>query len=141
MTATETTNVDEYNGWTNRETWAASLHLSNDFGLYEMVNGWANDARREAVAFGQVDTDMLERVGWTVESGTVGRLADMLKDYFEGLRTDIIDATGPLGAEILPTREGVMMLLEVGSLWRVDWRELASNWLEGFEFEGDVSER
>lgn len=133
---TETTNVDEYNGWTNRETWVASLHLSNDFGLHEMVNGWANDARREAIEFSQVDTDMLERVGWTVEKATVGRLAEKVEGYFDSLRADVIDGQDENG--LSPTETERMMLLEVGSLWRVNWRELAENWLEGFEFSDDA---
>jgi hypothetical protein len=28
---------DEYNGWKNRETWAAALHLSNDEYLYNQM--------------------------------------------------------------------------------------------------------
>jgi len=32
---------EEYNGWTNRETWATALHLNNDQGLYETVRDWA----------------------------------------------------------------------------------------------------
>ena len=28
---------EEYNGWTNRETWATALHINNDQGLYEAV--------------------------------------------------------------------------------------------------------
>jgi hypothetical protein len=32
---------EEYNGWSNRETWATSLHLNNDQGLYETVRDWA----------------------------------------------------------------------------------------------------
>jgi hypothetical protein len=32
---------EEYNGWTNRETWATVLHLNNEQGLYETVRDWA----------------------------------------------------------------------------------------------------
>jgi hypothetical protein len=32
---------EEYNGWTNRETWATALHLNNEQGLYETVRDWA----------------------------------------------------------------------------------------------------
>ena len=28
---------DEYNGHTNRETWATIMHLSNDYDLYQLV--------------------------------------------------------------------------------------------------------
>jgi hypothetical protein len=32
---------EEYNGWSNRETWATALHINNDQGLYETVRDWA----------------------------------------------------------------------------------------------------
>lgn len=132
---TVTANPDEYNGWPNRETWAASLHLSNDFGLYEMVNGWAVDARREAVEEAEKDEYGFYAGGVaTVERTTVRLLADMLSDYADELHADI--ATGE--DFTIATGTERMMVLEVGSLWRVDWFTLAENWLSGFEFgEGD----
>jgi len=30
-------NEQTYNGWTNRETWAAHLYITNDQGLYEYM--------------------------------------------------------------------------------------------------------
>jgi hypothetical protein len=33
--------IEEYNGWSNRETWATALHINNDQGLYETVRDWA----------------------------------------------------------------------------------------------------
>ena len=32
---------EQYNGWSNRETWATALHINNDQGLYETVRDWA----------------------------------------------------------------------------------------------------
>lgn len=128
------TSSEEFNGWPNRETWAASLHLSNDRGLYEMVNGWANDARAEAIEEAESDRD-----GWyaskitTVERTTSHLLADKLEDYIDGLRADIRDAARHPG--FTRTETEVMMVLEIGSEWRVDWQHLAENWLDGFEFE------
>ena len=137
MTMTEhETNRDEYNGWPNRETWAASLHLSNDFGLYEMVNGWANDARREAIEESGADEFGFFAQGLvTVESTTILRLVGKLSDYVDDLRANIQSATDD--ASEMPTDTEVMMVLEIGSDWRVDWRAVASAWLEGFEFDSE----
>ncbi len=128
------TNPDEFNGWPNRETWAASLHLSNDFGLYEMVNQWAEDARAEAVEEAYADVhDWYARKIATIGKTTVRELADKLSGYFD----DLCDDMAVDGAYLSETER--MMVLEVGSVWRVDWFHLAENWLSGFEFENDDS--
>jgi hypothetical protein len=36
--------MSDYNGWSNRETWAVNLHLSNDQDLYEHTNYLARRA-------------------------------------------------------------------------------------------------
>ena len=33
-------NYDGYNGWSNRETWAAALHINNDQTLYEIAQDY-----------------------------------------------------------------------------------------------------
>jgi hypothetical protein len=89
-----------YNGWTNRETWACSLWLSNDHGLYDMVNELAEDAE-DAHA-----------------------LADAIKDLWEQFQNYEEEFGTP------PNKEMIAMLLEVGSDYRIDWDEIATNWLE-----------
>jgi len=37
------THSDEYNGWTNRSTWLASLHLDNDYHIYNGIQEWIAD--------------------------------------------------------------------------------------------------
>lgn len=135
MTTEDTASTEEYNGWPNRETWAASLHLSNDYGLYTMVNGWANDARREAIEDAERDEfDHYKYGTFTVERSTVLNLAEMLEGYIAELRADIADDLGDRATE---TERA--MVLEIGSDWRVDWQQVAENWLEDFEFEGEES--
>ncbi len=86
---------DTYNGWTNRETWAMALHLTNDECLY--------DEARRVVAAG-------------TRRGRFGA-ADALEDWTR----ELLDGYG-LGA-----RETLTMLRDIGSLWRVDWREVAES--------------
>jgi hypothetical protein len=90
--------MDEYNGWTNRETWAAHLWLTNEESLYH-----------EATAFG----------------ATLNGTADdtRTREWFEGLINHlwkcVKDGTPlPFNAEA--------MLRDIGSVWRIDWRELAA---------------
>ena len=83
--------TEEYNGWSNRETWATALHLNNDQDSYyhakSMAEGYADD-----------------------KSG----FADALEEYV----TELLDADW----------DGVRyMRLDIGSLWRVNWREVADS--------------
>ena len=87
--------TETYQGWTNRETWAANLHLSNDEGLYTMT--------RELVATGDA------------ENRGPRAAADALETFVtEELRGMAADSPGLQ-----------MMFDEIGSLWRVDWQEVA----------------
>lgn len=78
-THVETLNGDRYQGWTNRETWAAWVNITNDVDLYRAFRGSnAEDLRRD-----------FERVA---------------------------DAED---------------LLSIGSLWRVNWDEIAKALSDG----------
>lgn len=57
---------EEYNGWPNRETWAAHLWITNDEGSY---NYWCERAQE------------LDKY----------RLADELKEYFESLWAELME--------------------------------------------------
>jgi hypothetical protein len=88
---------NEYNGWTNRETWAAALHINNDEGLLNPINEVAklhenlNDLADEIQAF--INEDVLT---------------------FENISTN---------------RNAFLMLQDIGSLYRVNWREIAESFI------------
>lgn len=87
-------NGDKYQGWTNRETWAAHLWLSNNEGLYHMA--------REVVA----------------EDG-----ADGIKYLIEGFEDSVVN---PDTADLGPANDSMRtMMADIGSLWRVNWVEVA----------------
>ncbi len=97
---------ENYNGWTNRETWAAVLHLENDEGGYTMANEWADEA----------------------PSATA--LAATICQFF----TDEAEAVCFTPSEATPW--GRVMVADVGSLWRVNWTEIAEGlWEEHRERE------
>lgn len=96
--------TEEYNGWANRETWATMLHIDNDQGLYEMARDYAVTALKEHKE---------------EESEARYCLADTLQNWIE---------------EDLLTRENIagnqglwLMLTDIGSLYRVNWREIADS--------------
>jgi len=82
---------EEYNGWTNRETWATALHIDNDQSLQE-------EASEKISASFLEDMDNEKEDGWQDKG-----IQSMLKD--------------------------------IGSLYRVNFREIAENWL-GDEIQG-----
>ena len=89
--------TDEYNGWSNRETWAVSLWLNNDYGLHQMKN---------------------EVVGKYSEDDR-HRLADELKEFTESLFDG--ETFGPMNDELKNMRD------DISSMWRVNWDEIAES--------------
>jgi hypothetical protein len=99
---------DTYNGWTNRETWAVNLWLSNDHGLYLQTEELAQQAASEADA----------------RLWLASRLEDMVSDLFEGFYADPEGSQGLSG-----------FVSDVGSLWRVDWAGIARAWIDERELQ------
>lgn len=107
---------DTYNGWTNRETWATALHIDNDEGLHNYRNELCQNAIKHASA-----TDI-----FTKEQATLCTLEDSLKEWVESLAEAFYFE--PVSN---PNLGG--MFNDIGSLWRVNYREIAENWLADFE--------
>jgi hypothetical protein len=96
--------TETYNGWTNRETWATALHISNDQGLEDTAAELTRDA------------------------ADVYRLADALECFVDEVLDDDHVRENP---------HAFMMLTDIGSLWRVDWREIAANYWEVYREDED----
>jgi len=94
---------EKYNGWTNRETWALNLWLTNDEGLYNEVLKVLKEADKKDKKEG---TKIIYKV-------------DALKEYIEDLREEAEDN--------INLRE---MFKDVGSLWRVNWGEIVEGFEE-----------
>ena len=86
---------DEYNGWSNRETWAVNLWLSNDQGMYSEACRIIKDAE---------DAEDAE---------------EKIKEYVEDLKVLLNEE----GADELKG-----MFNDIGSMWRVNWKELVEAW-------------
>lgn len=97
----------EYNGWTNRETWALVLWINNDEGLQHTAMDYALTAIAEK---GEGDNAALYSYEQALENWIT---EDLL------IRENVSDN------EIL-----FSMLTDIGSLYRVNWREAAESLLE-----------
>ena len=87
---------EEYNGWTNRETWATALHIDNDQNVQNCVQELATSAHNE-----NDDTDT-----------ALAELTTAIEEYV----TELVESDG----------DGVKLVRsDIGSLWRVNWREIA----------------
>jgi hypothetical protein len=95
------TKCEEYNGWSNRETWAVNLHLSNEREWYQ----------------GAIDAVAAQlRIAADTSSVYMG---DVLRKYWYAIFDD----------PDLKFELEVMVLRDVGSEWRVDWTEIAEGWI------------
>lgn len=103
--------MEDYNGWTNRETWATMLHIDNDQSLYDIARDYAITALEEH------KSDDSEREACI--SMAIYCLEETLKSWIE---------------EDLLTRENIagnqglwLMLSDIGSLYRVNYQEIADS--------------
>jgi hypothetical protein len=106
-------NVEEYNGWKNRETWAAKLWIDNDQALYEIAREYAQ-----------------EEIQGHDEGEEIN--AYHLGQTFKGwIEDDLLTLENIAGNQAL-----FNMLTDIGSLYRVDWREIAQAFIDD-EKEGE----
>ena len=96
-----------YNGWSNRETWATALHIDNDQALLEIALDYA---RQEIEGHDKGEEINSYYLGQTLE----GWITEDL------LTLENISGNHPLW----------LMLTDIGSLYRVNWRELADHYLD-----------
>ena len=109
----------EYNGWTNYETWAVHLWLTNDQGSSEYWNAEANELFERA--------NRTHPTHFTPSEHARYMLADQLKDYHED------------GAsEALREQSSVYTDLLGAALSEVDWAEIANALLEEAETRDNV---
>jgi hypothetical protein len=88
----------EYNGWTNRETWATMLHIDNDEGLLLPLLEVAQRHENVREVAEEVEAFITE---------------DVLT--FDNVSTN---------------RNAFLMLTDIGSLYRVNWQEIAQSLLD-----------
>jgi hypothetical protein len=97
---------EEYNGWSNRETWAAALHINNDQTLYEIAQDYT---RQEIEGHDKGETINAYYLGQTFCNWIVDDL---------------------LTFENIAGNQGLwLMLTDIGSLYRVNWEEIAYTFL------------
>jgi hypothetical protein len=100
--------TDRYNGWTNRETWVTHLLLSNSENCQRYWDEEIRSLRR------RFDDDGEFRF----------TIADRLQEEHETALEAILEEPRPYHAETLKC------LFDIGSLWRVNWLEIADALLE-----------
>lgn len=112
-----------YNGWTNHETWAVNLHLSNDYDIYTWLNKLAENTWRESVDWdepGQYWTDRLSMYRVT--------LADKFKAFVEDEDNFGLDLIGLVDGSA--PRQLLALDLLRGALGEVNWQEIAEGWTD-----------
>lgn len=96
---------ENYNGWSNRETWAYSLWLGNDEGLYNQCMEYVDKAKNHD----DKDTQIWD-----------------LAKKLEGLLEELNEFNKESGGN----KALVSMLEDIGSQWRIDFKEIAKSMLE-----------
>lgn len=99
--------MENFNGWNNRETWAAKLWIDNDQALYEIARQYT-----------------LEEIQGHDEGEEINAydLGQTLKSWIED---DLLTLENIAG-----NQELFNMLTDIGSLYRVDWREIAQAFID-----------
>lgn len=107
-------NRNEYNGWTNYETWCVNLWMSNDANTDEFYREMAQEVYDEAENEKRADGTVL----FSRDEVATRILADRLKDELEERQSEL---TGVCG---------VFADLLCAALSEVDWHEIAEHYIE-----------
>ena len=107
--------TQEYNGWTNRETWATMLHIDND----EVLLDTALDYARQELD-GHDDGEEIN----------VYHLGETIKSWIEDDLLTFENIAGNPFRNIAGNHGLWLMLTDIGSLYRVNWREIAESLLQ-----------
>lgn len=106
--------TQDYNGWRNRETWATMLHIDNDQVLLETAMDYAKQE--------------IDQAEGDDSSIAIYELAQVIQNWIE---EDL------LTRENIAGNEGLwLMLSDIGSLYRVNWKEIAES-LIGYVLENE----
>ncbi len=106
--------LEEYQGWANRETWAVKLWWGNNEGDQKYFSEQADEFRKAGKP--------------------VYEFADFLKEQAEEIEENVYDGEANEVAK--------SMMKDVGSLWRVDWNEIAQSYYDdSIENERDEQEK
>ena len=97
----------EYNGWSNRETWATNLWIQNEYSLYtDMETFW------QELHLDPMDGDIMP---------TTPAEISKFADYIEETITELLSFENM-------TRSTYSMLTDIGSMYRVNWYEIAKTY-------------
>tara|TARA_R100001230_G_C5635157_1_gene142122 strand:- start:308 stop:856 length:549 start_codon:yes stop_codon:yes gene_type:complete len=120
---------DEYNGWTNRETWCMSLWLDNDRGMYSCTQAATARGLIRAADFANEFPEVTVHV--------YRHVAIELEDMVQEWRDDLEEFPGSTNGRDFVVRPHPLlsMFLEVGSFWRIDWDQIATGKLDLFPVE------
>jgi hypothetical protein len=102
---------EKYNGWTNRETWATALWIDNDPDMHEY---------RNCLCASAVHHKATREPRFTLSDELREWIAELAQEFYH-------DAANNPGLG--------NMFLDIGSLWRVNYDEIAANWLSDFDIE------
>ena len=113
---------ETYNGWTNRETWAWNLLVSNDQYLQEHFVEVCVNARRAHVTTSNPVWPLTEH-----------RVGDWLEDAFNEMIHEFQEYDdGGHESELVLRRE-------IGSFWRVNWSEIGEHYMTMMDEYEEVS--